>query len=95
MITSAFPRYESSSIKSNNMQTQTKKKVSKLLQIAMYLKANRQASIYELQRKFFKNNPADTIMSLRNLYGWIINSVKLDNNRYVYKVRKVGKMPLA
>jgi len=94
MITASFPRYESVTKQSNNMLKQ-KKKVSKLLQIALYLKANRQASIYELQRKFFKNNPADTIMSLRNLYGWIINSVKMDDNRFVYKVRKVGKMPKA
>ena len=77
------------------MATKTTKKESAILRIAKYLKANKQASVYDLQRKCFKNNPADSIMSLRKIYGWIINSVKIENNRFVYKVRKAGKMPTA
>lgn len=77
------------------MKTQTKKKESSILRIAKYLKANKEASIYELQRKCFKNNPADSIMSLRRKYGWIINSVRIEANRFVYRVKKAGKMPTA
>ena len=76
------------------MKTATKKE-SAILRIAKYLKANKQASVYDLQHKCFKNNPADSIMSLRKIYGWIINSVKIADNRFVYKVRKAGKMPTA
>lgn len=74
------------------MQTK-KRKASKILSIATFLKERRESSVYQLQRRFFKNNPADTIMSLRKTYGWKISSVEISPNRFTYKVVKVGKMP--
>lgn len=93
LFTSAYQPY-----KINNMKTITKKtnkKESSILKIAKYLKANKEASVYDLQRKCFKNNPADSIMALRRTYGWVINCIRLEANRFVYRVKKAGKMPSA